>query len=85
LAVFEEREEVMPYWPDTLHRDLEQVKDKLWVLQTRFRAAVTEAERSPQDWVSVETRLSFMHEDAKQILNSVREMQDVIEDVRRAA
>jgi hypothetical protein len=30
-------------------------------------------------------RLSYMVEDAKQILDSVREMQDVIEDVRRAA
>jgi hypothetical protein len=30
-------------------------------------------------------RLSFMHEDAKKILECVREMQDVIEDVRRAA
>jgi hypothetical protein len=85
VAVHEEREEVMPYWPDTLHRDLEQVKDKLFNLQTRFRVAVVETAKHPQDWESTETRLTFMVEDAKQILDSVREMQDVIESVRRAA
>jgi uncharacterized protein YlxP (DUF503 family) len=85
LAVFEEREEVMPYWPDTLHRDLGRVKDALFILQNRFRVAVVETAKHPQDWESTEMRLSFMVEDAKQILDSVREMQDVIEDVRRAA
>jgi hypothetical protein len=84
VAVFEERE-VMPFWPDTLHRDLEQVKDKLWTLQTRFREAVVDAAKRPGDWESTEMRLSFMHEDAKKILECVREMQDVIDDVRRAA
>jgi uncharacterized protein YlxP (DUF503 family) len=76
---------VMPYWPDTLHRDLAQVKDTLFILQNRFRVAVIETAKHPQDWESTEMRLSFMVEDARQILNSVREMQDVIEDVRRAA
>jgi hypothetical protein len=37
----------MPFWPDTLHRDLEQVKDKLWTLQTRFREAVVDAAKRP--------------------------------------
>jgi hypothetical protein len=85
LAVFEEREEVMPLYPDTLHRDLERVKDALFILQSRFRVAAVETAKHAHDWESTETRLSFMVEDAKQILDSVREMQDVIEDVRRAA
>jgi uncharacterized protein YlxP (DUF503 family) len=85
VAVHEEREEVMPYWPDTLHRDLAQVKDTLFILQNRFRVAVIETAKHPQDWESTEIRLGFMVEDAKQILDCVREMQDVIEDVRRAA
>jgi hypothetical protein len=76
---------MLPYWPDTLHRDLERVKDTLFVLQTRFRVAAVEAAKHAHDWESTETRLSFMVDDAEQILNSVREMQDVIEDVRRAA
>jgi hypothetical protein len=76
---------VMPLYPDTLHRDLERVKDTLFILQSRFRVAAVEAAKHAQDWESTEMRLSYMVEDAKQILDSVREMQDVIEDVRRAA
>jgi hypothetical protein len=76
---------MLPLYPDTLHRDLERVKDTLFILQSRFRVAVIEAAKHAHDWESAETRLTFMVEDAKQILDSVREMQDVIEDVRRAA
>jgi hypothetical protein len=75
----------MPLYPDTLHRDLERVKDTLFILQGRFRVAAVEAAKHAQDWESAETRLAFMVQDAEQILDSVREMQDVIEDVRRAA
>jgi hypothetical protein len=76
---------MLPLYPDTLHRDLERVKDTLFILQSRFRVAAIEAAKHAHDWESTETRLTFMAEDAMQILDSVRVMQDVIEDVRRAA
>jgi hypothetical protein len=76
---------MLPYYPDTLHRDLGRVKDTLFILQTHFRVAVCEAAKHPQDWESTETRLGFMAQDAKQIWDSIREMQDALEDVRRAA
>jgi hypothetical protein len=76
---------MLPYYPDTLHRDLQRVKDTLFILQNHFRVAVVEAAKHPQDWESTEMRLGFMVEDAKQILDCVREMQDVVESVRRAA
>jgi hypothetical protein len=76
---------MLPLYPDTLHLDLERVKDTLFILQSRFRVAAIEAAKHAHDWESTETRLTFMAEDAMQILDSVRVMQDVIEDVRRAA